>query len=172
MPVSGSPFERFSRIVREEQPGDIPAIRQIVTAAFGRTDEASLVDALREAGDAVFSLVAVENDRVVGHVTLSRMAAPIPALALAPISVLPERQRTGIGAGLVRDAIARSRPDWAAIFVLGDPRYYGRFGFDQRLAMDYQSPYAGPHFMALVLAKPLPIPTGTLRHAAAFAKLK
>jgi putative acetyltransferase len=158
-------------VVREERLEDITVIREIVTAAFGGEGEAALVDALRDAGDTMISLVAEEHGRVVGHVALSRMVAPFAALALAPVSVLPERQREGIGSALIREAINRARPDWATIFVLGDPRFYGRFGFDARLATDYASPYAGPHFMVLALAGTLPTPCGMLRHAPAFAAL-
>jgi putative acetyltransferase len=158
-------------VVREERSDDGTAIREIVTAAFGGAAEATLVDALRDAGDTVIALVAEEHGRVVGHLALSKMAAPFAALALAPVSVLPERQRDGIGSALIREAISRARPDWTAIFVLGDPRFYGRFGFDVALATDFASPYAGPHFMALALTGTLPTSSGILRHAPAFAAL-
>jgi putative acetyltransferase len=158
--------------VRDERSQDIAAIRDVVSSAFGRQDEARLVDALRDAEDLVISLVAIENDRVVGHIALSKMAAPFPALALAPISVLPERQREGIGSALVREAISRSKSEWTAIFVLGNPDFYERFGFEARLARDFSSPYAGTHFMAVAFTSPLPTSSGTLRHAPAFSALK
>jgi putative acetyltransferase len=158
-------------VVREERADDIAAVRDVVTAAFGGSAEATLVDALRDAGDTVIALVAEEHGRVVGHLALSKMAAPFAALALAPVSVLPERQRYGIGSALIREAISRARSDWTAIFVLGDPRFYERFGFDVRLATDFASPYGGPHFMVLALTGSLPTPSGVLRHAPAFAAL-
>jgi putative acetyltransferase len=130
------------------------------------------VDALRNAGVAVISLVAEEQSRVVGHITLSTMSAPFAALALAPVSVVPDRQRRGIGSALIREAIFRSWRHWDAVFVLGDPRFYSRFGFDVHLASGYASPYAGPHFMAIALGDTLPAPSGTLLHAAAFTALK
>ena len=128
------------------------------------------MDALRNAGDAVISLVAEEHDRLVGHITLSTMVAPFAALALAPVSVVPDRQREGIGSRLVSEAIFRARRHWDAVFVLGDLRFYGRFGFDVRVAAGYASPYAGSHFMGLALGDTLPV-CGTLLHAAAFAAL-
>ena len=69
-------------IIRSETPGDVEAIRIVEEVAFGRSDEARLIDDLRAAGDSVFSLVAVDDDKVVGHALFSRMKAPFPALAL------------------------------------------------------------------------------------------
>jgi putative acetyltransferase len=99
------------------------------------------------------------------------MEAPFSALALAPLSVKPDRQRAGVGSRLVYDAIDRAKATgWAAIFVLGDPSYYRRFGFDVEAAKGFSSPYAGEHFMVLSLSETLPT-TGELRHAPAFAAL-
>jgi predicted GNAT family acetyltransferase len=76
------------------------------------------------------------------------MQAPFRALALAPVSVAPERQKAGIGSALVRSAVERARQaGWEAVFVLGDPAYYGRFGFDAHRAAGFSTPYAGEHFM-------------------------
>lgn len=154
-------------------PDDFVAIRVVEEAAFLQSAEARLVDDLREAGDSIFSLVAVEDGTVVGHVMFSRLIAPFPALALGPVAVLPERQRTGVGSRLIRDGIARSEAaGWAGIFVLGDPAYYRRFGFDAGKANGFISPYAGPYLMALALrGSELPITTGSIQHAPAFAKL-
>ncbi len=159
-------------IVRNETAHDWPAVRHVVAAAFGQAAEAELVEALRRSGDTAVSLVAEDDGQIVGHVALSRMAAPFPALALAPLSVVPSRQRQGVGAGLVREAIDHARAaGWIAIFVLGDPDYYGRFGLDAEAAAGFASPYAGRHFMALALCEPLPTTAGLLRHAPAFGAL-
>ena len=154
-------------------PGDVAAIRFVEEVAFGRSAEAQLVDDLRDAGDSVFSLVAVDDGTVVGHIMLSRMKAPFPALALAPVAVLPEYRRTGFASRLIRQGVARSEAAaWAGIFVLGDPAFYRRFGFDAGKASGFISPYAGPHLMALPLGKnELPTDTGIIEHAPAFAKL-
>ncbi len=147
-------------------------MRALVEAAFGRAPEADLVADLTSDGDAEISLVAEEGERGIGHVLLSRMSAPFPALALAPVSVDPAFQGSGVGLTLIGEAIDRARQaGWAAIFVLGSPTYYGRFGFDAALAAGFTSPYASPAFMALALAPPLPTLTGDLRHAPAFAEL-
>src|SRR6202030_3395229 len=98
------------------------------TAAFGRRDEAQLVDRLRADGDLIISLVALDGREIVGHVLLSRMIASFPALALAPLAVLPSRQRSGIGGRLIRAALeSAAAASWRAAFVLGDPHYYRRF---------------------------------------------
>jgi putative acetyltransferase len=76
----------------------------------------------------------------------------LKALALAPVAVIPEFQRQGIGTKLIREGIERARDaGYSAILVLGDPAYYGRFGFSLELGAHVQSAYSGPHFMALEL---------------------
>jgi putative acetyltransferase len=158
--------------VRDESRGDWKAVYQVVSSAFGRLSEAELVRELREAGDAVISLVADDEGQIVGHALLSKMDAPLPALALAPVSVIPTRQRSGIGSALIKRAVSKARDEgWAAIFVLGNPNYYKRFGFDQEAAAGFTSPYAGRHLMVLKLSPTLPATTGQLRHPPAFAAL-
>ena len=160
-------------MVRDERPGDRGAIRDIVTAAFGRSDEADLLDGLRHDGDCVFSLAAFDGAAPVGHIALSRLAAPFRALAMAPVSVVPERQRRGIGSLLIEAALERAaRARWQAVFVLGAPDFYRRFGFDPALARGFASPHAGPHLMARVLEAPLPVSTGRIDYAPAFARLR
>ena len=161
-------------IVRLETPGEVAAIRIVEEIAFGRREEAQLVDDLRAAGDAVFSLVAVDDGIVAGHAMFSRMKAPFPALALGPVAVLPECRRTGIASELIREGIARSEAaGWAAVFVLGDPAFYRRFGFDVGKARGFISPYAGPHLMVLpVGGSELAITAGPIECAPAFASLE
>ena len=160
-------------IVRSETPEDIAAIRTVQEVAFGQPAEAQLVDDLRAAGDAIFSLVAIDDGTVVGHIMFSRMKAPFPALALAPVAVLPEYRRTGFASRLIRQGIARSEAaGWLGIFVLGDPAFYRRFGFDAGKASGFISPYAGPHLMVLPVGRnELPVTAGLIEHAPAFAKL-
>ena len=160
-------------MVRSEAADDIAAIRIVQEIAFGQRAEAQLVDDLRAAGDSVFSLVAVDDGIVAGHILFSRMEAPFPALALGPVAVLPEYRRTGFASRLIRQGIVRSEADgWRGIFVLGDPAFYRRFGFNASKASDFVSPYAGPHLMVLSLGgNELPTRTGIIQHAPAFAKL-
>jgi len=159
--------------VRLESPSDAAAIRAILEAAFPTAAEAGLVDELRRAGDVVFSLAAVDGVRIVGCVVFSKMVAPFPALALAPVAVLPERQRGGVGSLLIRDGLARCEVGgWTAVFVLGNSAYYGRFGFRADRASGFESLYVGPHFMALALGRgDWSANSGKLGYAHAFAAL-
>jgi putative acetyltransferase len=159
-------------IVRPEEPADRLAVCAVIEAAFPTPAEAQLVDRLRADGDAEISLVAVDDDVVVGHVMFSRMTAGFRALGLGPVAVLPARQRSGVGSLLIKQGLARAAADgWAMVLVLGDPAYYRRFGFDPKLASGFASPYAGPHLMALGLAQPLPRLSGKIDYAPAFAAL-
>jgi putative acetyltransferase len=160
-------------VIRDEGPADAPAVRAVVEAAFGRPLEADLIDRLRQDGDAAISLVAVDGGEVVGQVLFSGMAAPCPALALAPVSVAPHRQRSGVGTRLIRAGLDRAgEGGWRGVFVLGDPAYYRRFGFDPAVARGFASAYAGPHLMALALGGgDLPATGGRIDYAPAFAAL-
>jgi len=157
-------------MIRSESSDDIADIRRINKIAFPTEFEADLVDRLRAANDAVLSLVAYRGGAAVGHVLFSRMAAPFPALGLAPVAVLPDHRRQGIAAALIREGLSRAKGDgWAGIFVLGDPAYYGRFGFSADQAAGFSNPHAGAHFMALALAgNDLPLREGRVDYAPAF----
>jgi putative acetyltransferase len=103
--------------IRPEQPDDIAAVRAINEAAFGEPAEAGIVDSLRNACPDAVSLVAVENDRILGHIFFSPAFVSgghevTQGMGLAPMAVLPERQRQGIGSMLVQGGIdAMREPD-------------------------------------------------------------
>ena len=159
-------------LIREEAPGDIQAIRDIHLASFPEGGEADLVDRLRFDNDAVLSLVAAAIDGVpVGHALFSRMSAPFGALGLGPVAVLPEHRRLGVGAALIGKGVELAeKRGWEAVFALGDPGYYDRFGFSAQLARGFTSPYAGEYFMVLPLGGPdLPASSGRVIYADAFA---
>ena len=142
-------------------------------SAFAQDDEAKLVDALRTSGDAVISIVAVDHGEIVGHVMFSRMGSPATALGLAPVSVLPTRQGAGIGTVLIERGLERAKiAGWDTVFVVGEPKYYRRFGFSVDAASDFQSPYAGPYFMALKLcAGALAAASREVEYASPFSEL-
>lgn len=149
--------------IRAELAHDRAAVADLLARAFDGPAEARLVEALRGAGDLALSLVAEAEGTVIGHIALSPLAAEGPALALAPLAVHPAVQSRGIGTALVRAALAAF--DDHTIVVLGDPAYYRRFGF---VPADLESPYAGPHLMALGPR----LPAGSrIVHAPAFAAL-
>ena len=120
--------------LREAAVADHEPARRIIEAAFGRDDEARLVDAIVAAGEVLQEWVAVDSGRLVGHV----LASPIKVTdsqnrkfaGIAPLSVLPEVQGQGIGSALMEKVIEACRSDGLeALFLLGAPDYYQRFGF-------------------------------------------
>ena len=119
--------------IRPEKASDIEAVHEVEALAFARANEARLVDSLRASGKATLSLVAEDGGRIVGHILFSPMAvepAVIEAVALGPLAVRPDEQRKGIGGRLIKAGIAECRRrGWDAIFLLGHPQYYPRFGF-------------------------------------------
>jgi putative acetyltransferase len=145
-------------LVRLEQPNDIEDIRRVHERAFGRPDEARLVDSLRSAGKAVLSLVAVEGGRVVGHILFSPVmiesaGQALPGVGLAPMAVLPEVQRHGIGSLLVKTGLLQCQEaGHAYVVVLGHPEYYPRFGFVPASQYGIRSTYEAPDeaFMIVV----------------------
>jgi len=138
--------------IRESTPSDHATVDALVEAAFKQPAEARLVNALRASGDAVTDLVAETDNRITGHILLSKLRAPDNCVALAPVSVAPDYQNQGIGSALIRDAIDRAKQSgWTAIFLLGDPAYYTRFGFNVGKAATFETEYPAEYFMALEL---------------------
>ncbi len=133
-------------------------VHSINRAAFGRTDEADLVESLRTEGAVLASLVAELETRIVGHILFSRMfietsIGSIPAAALAPMAVLPTYQRQGIGGRLIRDGLDFLRRSHERIvIVLGHPDYYSRFGFSCEKARCLESPFPPNALMAMELS--------------------
>ncbi len=156
--------------VRDEIAEDGPAVRFINEDAFGRPDEAELIENLRAEGAVLCSLIAEEHGRVVGHILFTRMwVDTIPAVALAPMAVLTEYQRQGIGQRLVRHGLDRLREQGERIvIVLGHPDYYPRFGFSVA-ARGLESPFPPEAYMAMELEPGALIGVrGRVRYAAAF----
>lgn len=161
--------------IRPEESGDEAAIGAVITAAFAGAmhsdgTEAALVDHLRQDQDLTISLVAQDSGgAIIGHVAFSpvTIADGTPGwYGLGPVSVAPAWQGKGIGTALIREGFARlGDRDAQGCVVLGDPGYYGRFGFTH----DPQLAYPGPpptYFQRVVLQGPAP--TGDVRYAAAF----
>lgn len=146
-------------VIRPETPADIDAIDAVTRAAFldhphSRQTEQFIVRALRAAGALTVSLVAVEDGRSVGHIAFSPLAIADGAAGwygVGPLSVAPGRQRRGIGARLVQAGLERLRALGAqGCALVGDPAYYGRFGFanDPALVLEGVPP---EYFMTLRL---------------------
>lgn len=162
-------------IIRPEEPEDEAAIRALHRSVFGGEAEARLVDALRADGDVVLSLVAERAGEVRGHILFSRLTVredgrTFPAVALAPLAVHPEHQREGIGTALVDEGHLRLQANGELLsVVLGDPAYYGRFGYSHERAAGFESPYRGEALQALAWGEAPH--AGRLDHPPAFADL-
>ncbi len=143
--------------IRPEAADDSESIQLVHRLAFDGDDEARLVDALRAEGYVRASMVAQAESRVIGHILFSDLPiltpeATITALSLAPLAVIAEQQRQGIGSLLVREGLQFCRMHGHRIVVvLGHPEFYPRFGFSAKLAGRLKSPYSGEAFMALEL---------------------
>lgn len=145
--------------IRSEAPKDYPEIYQINCAAFDSNMEAELVNALRKSGAALVSLVAEENGTLLGSVHFSPVfiehnPQEVPIAGLAPLAVLPAYHGKGIGGKLIRAGLEKCHAlGIQAVVVLGDPKYFQRFGFSRadgfRLFCEYTSPPES--FMALEL---------------------
>ena len=142
-------------MIRYARAPDHPAIDALVRSAFGRGEEGELVARLRTDEDVIFEMVAEEAGVVVGHILISRLWDDSDELyaALAPLAVAPARQGDGQGSALVRAALEGSREFGChGVLVLGDPAYYGRFGFSAEAAQAVSAPYRGlAGFQALAL---------------------
>ena len=161
-------------MIRAAIASDYAAIRQVVRHAFGQDDEANLVEQLRADGDALVELVAATDIAIQGHILYSPLAIvrdgeTLRAAALAPVSVLPAFQRSGLGDELIRVGNSRCKElGCVGVVVLGHAEYYPRFGFSSVLAESLQAPFSGPHFMALEFEAGALAAGGKVEYAKAF----
>jgi len=146
-------------IIRAEEPSDVPGVHRVNELAFGRPEEAELVERLHAAGKVVVALVAEQDGEVVGHILFSPAiiegsGKECTAVALAPMAVLPWLQHRGIGRRLVEEGImACKERDHTRIIVVGHPRYYPWFGFGpaRRYGLRCEFEVQDDAFMALAL---------------------
>lgn len=166
-------------LIRNESRSDRAAIHAVNTAAFETPSEAELVNALREQAQPIVSLVAEMQDRIVGHILFSPVVLPgfshLKIMGLAPMAVIPDYQRSGVGSALVRTGLEQCRKlGCGAVVVLGHPGYYPRFGFhpaaDASVGCEYEAP---PEAFMLLELEPgyLSGAAGTVRYHAAFNDL-
>jgi putative acetyltransferase len=139
--------------VREERRTDVEAIREVNRRAFGQDQEAEIVDALRSNGAATLSLVAIVDERVVGHIMYSPVQlGPIEGSGLGPMAVLPGYQRQGIGSRLVETGNRQLEiAGCAFIVVLGHAEFYPRFGFKPARPMGITCEWDVPEDVFLIL---------------------
>lgn len=150
--------------IRSEIPSDYPAITEVNDFAFGQSNEGKLVENLRENPKFIpeLSFVAEVDGKIAGHILFFPVVIKLEdgkekeTISLAPLAVLPEFQRQGIGGELIREGIkACQRLGYDSIIVLGHPEYYPKFGFRQANSWGITDPFGAPveAFMALELKK-------------------
>ncbi len=146
--------------VRKENSNDYEAVRIVNNLAFGQHEEGNVVDKIREACEEIISLVAVESDKIVGHIlfspaTIEKDGQTFTGMGLAPMAVLPDYQKQGIGSLLVNDGIKRVKQlNFPFVIVLGHPEYYPKFGFERASKFGLKTQWEGipdEAFMAMIL---------------------
>ena len=166
-------------LIRPEGPADLAAIHDLVQAAFASAEhsdgtEQDLVDALRRGPAFIpeLSLVAEEDGTLLGHILFTKMkVGDREALALAPLSVRPGRQRQGIGAALIREGHRRAAAlGYGCSVVLGSETYYPRFGYVPAEQLGIQAPFPVPaeNFRAVNLTEDAPPVRGVVQYAPEF----
>jgi putative acetyltransferase len=164
--------------IRLERPEDASRVRHVNELAFGQSIEADLVERLRRAGTGSLSLVGDDDDAVVGHILFTPVVVEsagrrIIGMGLAPMAVLPDRQRQGIGSQLVRRGLAILRERGCPfVVVVGHPAYYPRFGFERASMHGLASQWVdvpGEAFMVVILDAPaMAGVSGVAKYGAAF----
>jgi len=138
--------------LRPARVEDQPAIITLLAQSFETTAEASLVEAINRGGYDPVSIVHESDGAVDGYCLMSQMRSPADCLGLGPIAVAAQHRKAGLGAKMVREAINRAVSNgWRAIFVLGDPAYYRRFGFSVDKAARFETDYPKEYFQILEL---------------------
>lgn len=146
--------------IREEKRDDYAAVQRVNERAFGAPEEGRIVNKLREECQGIISLVAVSDEKIVGHiffspVTIDHEDIQVVGMGLAPMAVQPEFQNQGIGSMLVKEGLRRIREtDCPFIIVLGHPGYYPRFGFERASQYGLKSQWEGvpdEAFMVMIL---------------------
>jgi putative acetyltransferase len=164
-------------VIRREGSGDAAGIFEVHRSCFPTEGEAKLVDMLRDAARLAVSIVAEVDGKIVGHVALSpvTVGSGEAGLGLGPLAVGEAWRRQGIGERLVRSGLdGRRAANCGWVVVLGDPAYYGRFGFQPAKVFGLSDEYrGGDAFQALELVEgSLPHGAGLVRYAAEFSLLE
>jgi putative acetyltransferase len=159
--------------IRNEEANDIEQVRAIVRAAFPGDAESKLVDALRENGKVIVSLVAVNGNDVLGHILFSAVSTTPPSdargIGLAPVAVRPDRQSQGIGSRLIREGLqACKQLGFDYCVVLGSPDYYQRFGFERASPFGIRNEYGVDHEFMMIRFSDRGV-AGTVQYTAEFS---
>lgn len=142
---------------RQEKPGDESAIRRINEQGFGGSEEANIVDALRQANAIMLSMVALDGEDVVAHILFTEVEivgadSQFKGLGLGPMAVLPSHQRKGIGTQLLQIALDKCRLlDYDFVVVLGHPEFYSKLGFSPAKPHGFGCEFDAPDEAFMVL---------------------
>ena len=142
-------------MIREAQESDLEEVFNLIHSAFGNRAESDLVKQLISDGDVLINLLVESSNIIIGNVVVSKITME-PDLGLfcggvAPLSVLPDHQSSGVGSKLMTAAINESKKmGMDALFLLGDPNYYKRFGF---VVSTFKNDYSIENFQELALTE-------------------
>lgn len=166
--------------IRREIKEDTKAVFEINTLAFGQDSEARLVEMLRVSDAFVpeLSLVATLDHKIVGHILFTKIIitdenqSAVESLALAPMAVIPEYQKKGIGGELIKSGLAKAKElGYRSVIVLGHEKYYPKFGFVPASRWNIKAPFDVPAnaFMGIeLIAEGLTGVYGTVKYPEAF----
>lgn len=169
--------------IRAEKKAESGTIYQLVALAFGQEDESRLIDLLRQDESFIpaLSLVAIDRDTIIGHILFTQVNIVDQAgqshvsLALAPMAVLPNMQRKGIGGQLIRRGLEVAKElGYSSVIVLGHKDYYPKFGFEPAERWNIQTHYEVPsdYFMGLALVPGgLEGVSGMVQYSAPFSQI-
>jgi len=160
--------------IRHEKEEDIQQVRAVLCAAFPTDAESKLVDTLRANGKAIIALVATKDEQVLGHILFSLVSTAPPSAAkgigLAPLAVHPNVQSQGIGSGLIIEGLRLCQElGYDYCVVLGDPKYYPRFGFEKASRFGAQNEYGVDEAFMLIHFSERGIVKGLVKYAPEFA---
>ena len=159
--------------IRNEEAKDLEQVREILRATFPSDAESKLVDALRANGKAIIALVAAHNDQALGHILFSPVSTTPPneakGIGLAPVAVHPKFQSQGIGSQLIREGLRLCEElGYDYCVLLGDPKYYLRFGFEKASQFGVQNEYGVDDEFMLIRFSKRDIVKGMAKYAPEF----
>lgn len=161
--------------IRPESQEDRAGIFRIHASSFPTDAEARLVDLLRDASRLAVSLVAEEGGELVAHVAFSPVTAgnAKPGAGLAPVAVLESHRRRGVADNLIRAGLALCRREYGWSVVLGEPKYYSRFGYRPAREFGLKDEYGGGDAFQALALNPGGIPknAGLVKYAPEFASV-
>jgi len=153
-------YKNMDILIRKEEKKDYNDIFEINKSAFGQEEESKLIDKIRSGDNFIsdISLVAEIDGKIIGHILFSKIeisgSSIFKSLALAPMAVVPEFQKKGVGSKLIKEGIRKAKDlEFESIIVLGHKDYYPRFGFQKASKWNIKCPFEAPDetFMAIEL---------------------